>query len=73
MESTKITSFELFQGAVPFPMVTVCPQTVDGVPFVKRFFSDKNREKSDKEKAEDQELFLEIKTAIYNQLLNKRR
>ena len=54
-------------------MVTLCPQTVDGVSLVKEFFADKNRDMSQREKEKDQKMFMEIKSAIYYKLLSMRR
>ena len=62
-----------FQGAVPFPMVTVCPQTSDGVAFARNFYNDKERPRTPQEIEEERNMFYTMKGAVFHKLLLSER
>ena len=50
-------------------MVTICPQTADGIEFVRKYYNDPEREKTE----QDQKMFMSIKDDIVYRLFVARR
>ena len=61
------------QGVLPFPMVTVCPQTADGVTFLKKYFNDRKRKRTEIEIAEEKSMFYGMKAVVIHNLLMQQR